>query len=51
MSILVTEFNNVTEEIKPVPDTRLRSVFNAGKSIEVNNVTVSFKTNNDTIRR
>jgi nitrate ABC transporter ATP-binding subunit len=35
----------VAEEIKPVSDTRLRPVFNAGKSIEINNVTVSFKTN------
>ena len=45
MSTSTTALNVVTEEINLVPDTKLKPVFNAGKSIEINNVTVSFKTN------
>lgn len=36
---------SIEEKIIPVSDNKLKPVFNAGKSIEVNNVTVSFKTN------
>ena len=45
MSTSTTALNMVTEEVSPVSDARLRPVFNAGKSIDINNVTVSFKTN------
>jgi len=36
---------SIEEKIIPVLDNKLKPVFNAGKSIEINNVTVSFKTN------
>ena len=36
---------SITEEIIPVSDNKLKPVFNVGKSIDINNVTVSFKTN------
>ena len=34
-----------TEKISTVADNKLKPVFHAGKSIDINNVTVSFKTN------
>jgi len=34
----------VTEKTNPAPNNKLKPVFNTGKSIEINNVTVSFKT-------
>jgi nitrate ABC transporter ATP-binding subunit len=47
MSILTTELE--TTEIKSTSDiARLRPVFNTGKSIEINNVTVSFNTSKGT---
>ena len=36
---------SITEEIIPVSDNKLKPVFHVGKSIDINNVTVSFKTN------
>ena len=44
MSISTKALDMVTEEIKPVSETTLIPVFNVGKSIEIQNVTVSFKT-------
>src|SRR5688500_10152694 len=47
MTTSATALNGIAEEIIPVsdPDSKLKPVFNAGKSIDINNVTVSFKTN------
>jgi nitrate/nitrite transport system ATP-binding protein len=44
MSFSSTAFSTATEDIAPVQEARLRPVFNAAKSIEINNVTVSFNT-------
>ncbi|HKO79334.1 MAG TPA: ABC transporter ATP-binding protein [Chitinophagaceae bacterium] len=44
MSSLTTAVN-IAEDINPVTDAMLRPVFNAARSIEINDVTVSFKTN------
>lgn len=41
-SLVVAE--PVTQKPGPVTDSKLKPVFNAGKSIDINNVTVSFKT-------
>jgi nitrate/nitrite transport system ATP-binding protein len=45
MSTSTTALSGVAEKIILVSDNKLKSVFNAGKSIDINNVTVSFKTN------
>jgi len=44
MSISALAQGSIEEQMIPAPDNKLKPVFNAGKSIEVNNVTVSFKT-------
>lgn len=45
MSISSLAPEMTTEKISTVADNKLKPVFNAGKSIDINNVTVSFKTN------
>ena len=44
MSISVLAQESIEEQMFPAPGNGLKPVFNAGKSIEINNVTVSFKT-------
>lgn len=44
MSSSTTALNRAAETIIPVSDSKLKPVFNSAKSIEINNVTVSFKT-------
>lgn len=44
MSTSSTALSGVAEKIILVPDNKLKPVFTTGKSIDINNVTVSFKT-------
>jgi nitrate/nitrite transport system ATP-binding protein len=44
MSTSFLAINPATKTINPVPDNKLKPVYNAIKSIDINNVTVSFKT-------
>lgn len=44
MSTSIIAVSQVPEKIVPVSDNKLKPVFNSAKSIDINNVTVSFKT-------
>ena len=44
MSLSTEALHTTTQEVYPASEAKLRPVYNMGKSIEISNVTVSFKT-------